>query len=288
MAIAHRDGLRLHYTDDGAGTPLLLLNGLGASSGAWSPLQGIFAAEHRVIATDHRGSGGSDLGTGPLTVAGLADDAAAVLDAAEIGSAHVVGNSLGGMVAQELALRHPGRVRSLVLAATSPGLGALPCHPTLGWHLWRAGRGSGEVRRRHLDLAFHGPAGWVAAGLGPVDPDEIHLPAGEGARRQLVAALRWSALRRLRRISAPTLVVHGTHDRLVPALNARLAARLIPGARLHLLPGAGHFFISDAGEAAARLIGAFVAQIDFPPVAGAEIGSAGLAPATVPATAAAL
>ena len=107
-----------------------------------------------------------------------------------------MGNSLGGMVAQELALRHAGRVRSLVLVATSPGIGSVPSHPALAWHLWRATRSEGTRRRHHLDRAFHGPASVLDA---PErlrrDPDDDPMPHGRGPWRQLAAALRWSALR---------------------------------------------------------------------------------------------
>ena len=140
---------------------------------------------------------------------------------------------------------------------------AVPSHPALAWHLWRATRSEGTRRRHHLDRAFHGPASVLDA---PErlrrDPDDDPMPHGRGPWRQLAAALRWSALRRLGQVSAPTLVLHGTHDRLIPAANARLLSRLIPAARLRLLPRAGHFVITDAGDIAGSLMARFLAEVD--------------------------
>jgi pimeloyl-ACP methyl ester carboxylesterase len=264
MPTTVRDGLHIHYTDTGSGTPVLLLNGLGAGAAAWDPLLPLIAESRRLIIVDHRGTGLSDPSRGRFSIADLADDAAAVLDTAGISSAHVVGNSLGGMVAQEMALRHPRSMRSLVLAATTPGVVAVPSHPSLPYHLLRALAGGGAARRRHLDAAFHGPATLVDAPYRlACDPTIEHLPQGDGARRQLGAALRWTSVTRLRRITAPTLVLHGTHDRLVPLPNARLLARLIPNSRLVTLERSGHFFITDAASAAGRAMDRFLLEVDY-------------------------
>ena len=255
-----RPDLSIHCVESGGGSPLLLLPGLGATVESWGRLLPRLAEQHRCIAIDNRGSGNSGLSRGGFGIADMADDACAVLDHLGISSAHVLGNSLGGMIAQAMAIRHPERVRSLVLAATGPGVVAVPSHPLVPWHL-AAARGAGVARRRrHVAAVFHGPATVVdhPERLAP-DLDGAAMPPGPGARMQLGAALRWSSLSRLWRIQAPTLVIHGTHDRLSPPLNARLLARLIPGARLHLLDRCGHFFITDAGDEAAEVIGRFTA-----------------------------
>jgi 3-oxoadipate enol-lactonase len=262
MPTAVRAGVRIHYTDSREGSPVLLLHGLGADSTAWRPLLPMLAG-HRLIRPDHRGSGRSELGESRLGIADLAEDAVAVLDAAGVASAHVVGYSLGGMVAQELILRHPQRVRSLTLVSTTPRPATVPPHPALFWHLVRAMRTRGAVRRRHLDLAFHGPASVVDAPERlALEAGEKDLPQGPGPLRQLRAALRWSAVWRLHSVVAPTLVLHGTHDRLFPAANASLLARLIPGAQLAMLPRAGHAFITDARDVAGPLMARFLGEVD--------------------------
>jgi len=283
-------GISIHVEAVGTGTPVLLLPGLGATVGSWGPLLSDLAARHRCIAVDNRGSGSSDLPDGRFGMADMADDACAVLDALGVERAHVVGSSLGGMVAQALALRHPRRVRSLTLAASSPGVTSIPSHPSLAYHLLAARSRSIAARTRHLNAILHGPATIVDH---PERLDEsvggLGFPSGAGVRRQLRAALRWSGLHRLRRIGVPTLVLHGSHDRLVPAVNARLMARLIPEARLHLLERAGHFFITDAPvEAAAAILG-FAAGVERTAVTPAPAARrAPAVPAPVPAAAASL
>lgn len=257
------DGTRLRWRDEGDGTPLLLLTGLGATSVAWDPLTAHMTTQHRMLLPENRGALEDDGSHGELTLAQLADDAVGALDAAGIRTAHVAGNSLGGMIAQELALRHPDRVRSLILAATSPGVPCVPASPLFAWHMARAATSSGGTRERHLAACF---LGRHAATSAPCEEGGLaRLRITEGHRRQLRAALRWSALRRLHRLAVPTLVLHGADDRLLPPMNARLLARLIPNARLHLLPGAGHFFISEAAAPAAAAIDLFLAAVETAP-----------------------
>src|SRR5215212_7863258 len=116
-----REGIHLWWEEDGAGDPLLLIMGLGATLEWWARLRPSLTARCRTILFDNRGVGRSDVPAGPYSIPAMADDAAAVLDAAGVGSAHVFGLSMGGYIAQELILRHPGRVRSLILACTSCG-----------------------------------------------------------------------------------------------------------------------------------------------------------------------
>lgn len=260
------DGGSVTYHVVGRGSPVLLLNGLGATAKGWGAMLDRLAQGHLCIAVDHRGSGGDTLPPTPFTIDDLADDACAVLDDAGLPRADVLGNSFGGMVAQAVAVRHPARVRGLVLASTSFGLGSIPAHPSFAYHLLAA-RLRRATRTRHLASLVLGPATLVDH---PERLDDVvsgvsgHAvgPVGPAVQLQLRAALRWNGLMRLRRIAAPTLVLHGTHDRLVPAANARLMARLIPHATLYLLPRAGHFFITDAGEEAAEVVAAFVARLD--------------------------
>src|SRR3954454_19964478 len=122
MPLAERDGARLYWEETGSGDPVLLIMGLGMNAtGWWRTIPVLAGAGFRVLAFDNRGVGRSDRPPGPYSVPQLADDAVAVLDAAGIERAHVYGISLGGMIAQEIALRHAGRLRALVLGATTPG-----------------------------------------------------------------------------------------------------------------------------------------------------------------------
>lgn len=252
-------GLPVEFAQTGSGPPVLLLAGLGATAASWAPILDRLADQRRCIVIENRGVGASRPGPGRLRMADMAADACAVLDHLGIAAADVVGNSLGGMIAQALAIGHPRRVRGLVLAATGPGVLAVPAHPAVAWHLAAGLRGRQDLRLRHLAAVFHGPATVVDH---PerlrADPPGRAMPAGPGAAGQLRAALRWSSLAALHRITAPTLVLHGTHDRLSPPLNARLLARLIPGARLQLLARCGHFMVTDAGEEAAAAIAGFL------------------------------
>src|SRR4051794_18504846 len=115
------NGTKLYWEEHGSGDPILLIMGLGASLEAWDRLAPILATRYRTILFDNRGVGRSDVPPGPYSLETMADDAAAVLDAAGVKSAHVIGISMGGMIAQELALRHPSRVRRLILGCTSCG-----------------------------------------------------------------------------------------------------------------------------------------------------------------------
>src|SRR5215207_5606229 len=140
MPFAERDGARLYWEEAGSGDPVLLIMGLGMNATGWWRTIPVLAADFRVLAFDNRGVGRSDRPPGPYTVPDLADDAVAVLDAADVERAHVYGISLGGMIAQEVVLRHTDRVRALVLGATTAGgnLGVPAAEATLAFFRRRA------------------------------------------------------------------------------------------------------------------------------------------------------
>jgi pimeloyl-ACP methyl ester carboxylesterase len=243
--------------------PVLLIMGLAASSRLWFRLLPWLTRQHRVIVFDNRGTGRSAPVRSRLTMAGLAHDAVTVLDAAGIERAHVVGASMGGMIAQHMALDHRERVRSLVLACTSAGgrSGAPP------WRLLA----SAAVRpllgpRRSFPLVA--PSLYAAATL----RDQPHRVTEDLERRMadstspltLYAQLGAIALHDTRpRLSEldelPVLVVHGLEDRLVPPARGRELAKLIPGAQLELLPACGHLLTTDAEEQTA---GAILTHLD--------------------------
>jgi pimeloyl-ACP methyl ester carboxylesterase len=252
----------LYWESTGDGPPVLLVHGLGLSGGAWWRTVDALAPSMRVITFDHRGIGRSEALMPTFTTEAMADDAIAVLDALEIAEAHVYGISLGGMVAQQLALRHPDRVRSLVLGATQPG-GR------------RAVRADDDVmrfftRRAHMS---HEEAAWASVpyNYGPrareeqvdliADDIERRLtnPFNEAAyRAQLFAAAMHNCFGRLGRIRAPTFIVHGAHDRVIPVANAHLLADGIPEARLRVLESAGHLYPTEESDVD-QAIGSFFA-----------------------------
>jgi pimeloyl-ACP methyl ester carboxylesterase len=261
MPFADRGPASLYYESRGRGPAVLLVMGLGMTLTAWWRTVPVLAASFRVLAFDNRGVGRSEPAALPYTVAQMADDAIAVLDAAGEDAAHVYGISLGGMVAQEVALRHPERVRALVLGATTPGgsRATAPDDSALAFFARGAAMGTEEIawasvpfiysertRRRHADRIAADIARRVRF---PVDP--------RAYGHQVAAAVAHSTSARLRHIAAPTLVVHGEEDAVVPAGNARVLADAIPGAELRLLPHAGHLYATDDPRAD-RVIAGFL------------------------------
>jgi pimeloyl-ACP methyl ester carboxylesterase len=246
--------------------PILLIPGWGCDGGSWGDLLQRLAAQRSCIAIENRRA------RRPFSIATMADDAAAILDDAGVQRVDVVGNSLGGMVGQALALRHPDRVRSLVLLSTSPGVGSIPCHPALlraglrqvgGRLRWRrAPRPRASTPRRALHgAAALGATGAVLSAAALAGAAAMAAPAAAERRfslSQLWATLSWFGLPVLSQIRVPTLVVHGTHDAVVPALNARLLAHRIPGARLHLIRGAGHLILGSRARGVAETIATFL------------------------------
>jgi pimeloyl-ACP methyl ester carboxylesterase len=232
--------------------------GLGMNAtGWWRTVPVLARAGLAVLAFDNRGAGRSGRPPGPYTVAQMADDAVAVLDAAGVERAHVYGISLGGMIAQEIALRHPRRVAALVLGATTPG----------GEHAVAADDETLAFFRRRGEMSAE-EAVWAsvpynygprtrAERAGSIGEDIVQRlrfpiePAPYAA--QLAAALGHDAHGRLGRVEAPTLVVHGEEDRMVAPANASLLAEAIPAAELMTLPGAGHLYPTDAPVADERV-----------------------------------
>ena len=233
----------------GDGAPLLLIAGLGLDGNSWWRSIPGFAERFRVITFDYRGVGGS--GRAPLfcSTDDLADDAVAVLDEAGVERSLVYGFSLGGMVAQRLALRHPDRVSALVLGATQAGgpHTVPPPAATLAY-LWRARflsrAAAAEAAIPHLygQRCRRETPERIAADLEQRRQRRLDLEAYRG---HVAAAMMHDAHRSLHAIDAPTLVVHGEHDRLIPKANGKLIARTIPDARLHLIPHAGHYYPTD-------------------------------------------
>jgi pimeloyl-ACP methyl ester carboxylesterase len=242
-----RDGVDLLWQEQGAGSPVVLLQGQATPMAGWDPVAAALAEEFRVLRCEQRGTGGSAPGDDDrFTTRALADDVRAVLDAAGVDAAQVVGHSMGGKIAQWLAADTPERVTSLVLLATSAGAGDGVPRDAAAHRLLL--RGDPAERRR----LFFGDA-WAQA-----HPDQVRaffrLQADPPVLRALYrASTTHDALAVLPRITAPTLVVHGTADRLAALASAERIAAEIPGAELVAVAGAGHGLHLDSPRATAAV-----------------------------------
>lgn len=251
--------VELYYERRGSGAPLLLIQGMSGNTVHWGEdFLGDLAASFDVIAYDHRGIGQSAPYWEPFTIRELAADALALLDALEIDRAHVCGISMGGMVAQELVLAAPERVATLTLGCTFCGgpEATFADQDDLRGLAEALGSGNREralramyeinVSPAYADAPGHFERFLEMAVVNPAPARFIQLQA------QAIAGHDTSD--RLPDVSAPTLVVHGEVDRLLPAANGRLIARLIPGAAHVALPGVGHAFWWERPAEAAALI----------------------------------
>ena len=250
--------VRIAYETRGDGEPLLLVHGLGYDRRGWGPLPDLLAGEFRVLLVDNRGVGESDFPPGPYTVAGMASDVVAVLDAEGLARAHVLGVSLGGYIAQEIALSHAPRVDRLVLCSTS--CAGPNQHPMPAAGVEAFGRFPGMDREAGLRLMVENSLGARAVRERPELVDEVYAyrlecaPPLEAWRAQLDAALAFDSFERLPEIVAPTLVLHGTADTVIDARNGELLAERIPDARLHLEPDRGHLLVREEAELVARVV----------------------------------
>lgn len=236
MTIASINDIEMYYEEHGdvRNEPVLLIMGFGANAGAWAPQVPALAAQYRVIAFDNRGAGRSTQPDAPYSMEQMAADSAALLDHLGIASAHIIGASMGGMIAQEFALRYPARVRSLVLACTSPGgphsfgydklLEAAPA-------LLEAEDPSAltpEQMQEQLQLIFTPEfIAHPAEGLAQMFGSALQYPARPaGVKGQTRAVLGHDTYDRLPGITAPTLVIAGDADELVDARNSPGASRV--------------------------------------------------------------
>jgi pimeloyl-ACP methyl ester carboxylesterase len=250
--------IELYYEERGSGRPLLLVPGIPAIASDWAPLAERLSDSRRVISYDNRGSGSSQTTPAPYTTAQLAADAVALLDALEVERANVFGMSLGGMIAQELALGWPERVDRLVLGCTHCGLK----------HAARPEREAGiafametddwaERMRTLAPFAF-------AAGVDDelvsrfVEKKTADVQPPEGYRGQIEAVLTHDTHDRLPEIQAATLIVTGDGDRVIPGASSEVLHERIPGARLEVVAGAGHLFFIERADASVALLREFL------------------------------
>jgi pimeloyl-ACP methyl ester carboxylesterase len=253
MPLAHNGTIQLYWESTGIGPPVLLIAGQAMTLDAWWRTVPALARSFRVLTFDHRDVGRSSRSLWPYAVAQLADDAIAVLNAAGVDSAHVYGISLGGMVAQELALRYPDRVDAIVLGATTAGgpqAVLADAHP-LSFFVrvgamapeeaeWAAVPYSYSARtRRHYGERI---AQDIAKRL---ESQTYTLPY----LHQVAAASTHNAAGRLRQIQVPTLIVHGEEDAIMPVQNAHRLDNEIPHAEVKIWPDAAHLYITDEPRA---------------------------------------
>jgi pimeloyl-ACP methyl ester carboxylesterase len=263
MAQAPDGRPRIYWESTGEGPPVLLIMGLGLSGGGWWRTVPVLSRRLRVITFDHRGVGRSKSPTPACTTEAMADDAVAVLDALALETVHVYGFSLGGMVAQQVALRHPRRVRSLVLGATQPGgpRAAPPDDEVVAFVRQRLQLDGAEGVRAAVPYNY-GPR-CLAEHEDRIAEDierRLQTPfSAQAYRAHLYAAAVHNCYGRLDRIEVPTLVVHGHHDRMIPVANARMLADGIPDSRLRILRDSGHLYPTEE-PAVDEAIGAFFAS----------------------------
>jgi 3-oxoadipate enol-lactonase len=268
------DGARYRDSRSNGAAPCLLVMGLGANGRLWAPaVRRFLASGHEVIAVDNRGSGRSSTPWRPWTTRTMAADAVAVLDELEVERAHVGGASLGGMIAQELALEFPERVSTLVLGCTTGGLPRLDLVPRRGLlHIFqgvllRSLRPESDPEKRVRDFlgtsasedfvaqCRPGDEAWAAVAAMLEDPS-----SNRGLAMQLLASAGHSSWSRLPRLKIPVQVHHGTEDSLMPFAAGRELARRIPGARFVVHEGAGHALILERPDEAGEIIMAFLAE----------------------------
>ncbi len=252
-------GTELHYERAGTGEPLLLIQGMSGTHVSWgAPFKGALEEGFDVVAFDNRGIGLSERISEPFTIAELAEDTVALLDELGIESAHVLGISMGGMIAQELALAHPGRLRSLTLGCTYCGGPGSQLMPQENAEKLLAAFASGDREQAiragyevNLSPAFRADESSFAA----FHEMATSVPAAKQViELQLQAILGHDTSGRLGEIATPTLIVHGTLDGVLPYANGEQIATLMPTARFETLADVGHMFWWEQPQRSAELV----------------------------------
>ena len=230
--------------------------GLGGSHKEWRRIAPRLAEKYRVILFDNRGVGDTVFNDEPFTIPLMASDAKAVLDAANVESAHILGMSMGGMIAQEFALNHPEKTRSLILTVTNCG-GNATVHPQSEVYFALQGRGVATP-----EDAFWAMAPFIYDAGTPRETIAEDLAAREGNftkpenfMRQLQAIMTWQGtFSRLSNIKAPTLAIGGINDQLIPCANSKIIADRIPNAKLVELENSSHIYTTDQPEKSVEVI----------------------------------
>lgn len=256
----------LYCESHGEGFPLVLIRGLGSNADHWYPQVPDLSRHYRVITFDNRGIARSSDPGGRLTIPDMAEDTMGLMDALGIDQAHVLGVSMGGMIAQEMAVRHPPRIKGLVLVVTHcGGTHQVAAEPALRQKLLHmVTDGSLEARANAIDAFFARRTieerPHVVQRFAQVS---MQHPAGpEILQRQMRAVAGHDTYHRLDRIVAPTLVLAGEEDALIPPVNSKILAEQIPSAELAMVPGGGHQVLVEQPQACNRAIIAFLQKVD--------------------------
>ncbi len=254
----------MYYEVHGEGQPLLLISGLGDNLNAWASQVPEFARKYRVVVFDNRGSGRTDAPDMPYSIKMMAEDTAGLMDALRIGKAHVLGVSMGGYIAEELAITYPGRVASLVLATTSVGPYLVKISILQAW----AREALKDMRPLTFfqimlpfmfnDRSFETP-GVLEMAVGTIAGHSSTPP--HILARQMTACVEHDARDRIGRISVPTLVLAGKEDPFVPFSLSEELAVSIPNARLVVLDGGGHGFNGATADKFNRAVLEFLEQV---------------------------
>jgi pimeloyl-ACP methyl ester carboxylesterase len=267
------DGRRVNVIELGSGPPVVFIHGLSGSWQNWLEQLPVFARDHRVIAFDLPGFGASEMAREKITISGYGRFVAALLDELGVGSAAVVGNSMGGFIGIELAIRFPERVERLVLVSAA-GLSieylrnerALAVLGAVGNRLaaysgWVASRSDALARRPVARRAIFGIVAHRPDRLpGPLVAEQVRGSGKPGFLPALDALTHYPIRDRLGEIACPTLIVWGAEDRLVPARDADEFARLIPNSRKVIWPETGHVAMLERPAAFNALVQAFLAE----------------------------
>ncbi len=257
---------RIYYESHGEGDPLLLIRGLGSNADHWYAQVPDLSRHYRVITFDNRGIGRSGDPGGAFTIEDMAADAIGLIDALGIERAHILGLSMGGMIAQKLVLSHPQRVKGLILVVTHCG----------GDHQIKASDEVMEkIQRMAVDDSIEARTNAATAFFAPRTLSDrlpvvqeyaavsMKHPAGtEILQRQMIALQGHDAFDRLDHIKAPTLVLTGAEDVLIPPENSKILADRIPGAECLVIEGGGHQVLIEQPEACNRAIIDFLQNVD--------------------------
>ena len=243
------NGINIDYMVEGQGEPLVMIMGLGGARGSWRYQTRFFKKYYRTVTFDNRGVGNSDKPAGPYSIKMMVDDTIGLTDYLGIDKAHVLGVSMGGMIAQELAINHPERVNKLVLGCTFAKAGRSADSPEMNKAMEAFGKSplDEESQRKliseMLDLSFNTRSSRVF--VRPFAKVAIRFYSITGIIEQMKAVSRHDTIDRLKMIKAPTLVITGSEDRLVNPASSEVIAKLVPNAKLVIISGGGHTFFME-------------------------------------------
>lgn len=267
MPMQKVNNIDLYYEEQGQGEPLVLISGYSADHTSWTHLVPAFSRKFRTIVLDNRGVGQTVAGEAPFTIEDMAADVAGLLEALGIEKAYVMGVSMGGRIAQALALNHPRRVKGLVLCST-----AASGSPRSKFALNLLAE---EYAKGHITYEFHMAMlqTWTFSERLFAHPEMIKRmlagvsanrsrPAPENMLRQLQSGSKFDTTPRLGEIRAPTLVIHGGEDILFPVRCGRELAEGIPGARFVLLEGGAHGAYLEMADKFVPAVLGFLAELD--------------------------